>query len=333
MYKGISINIGLNIVDPEMYPGSQIKDLKGCEEDAKFMSNLAKGSNFQSILLLGSKGEAKIAHVKNSIQNAKRELDEDGILVITYSGHGSQISNTFEPDGNFETWCLFDGVLRDFEIFGLLTEFEKTQRILIISDSCHSGTVVANIPSGFEGFLKVGIERIANLLGFSGNNLLSTSETGDNNSNTARYKFLSPENLNNAISKDDYINRQTKNKETLKEKLRKIKEETGVEKDYRDLCNASVLLLSACQDWQLAEDGENHGAFTQALINVLKGNGQIDADADESNPIIRKTDAKMNYIKLHELIWKKLVCTKQNPNFYRIGTPNADFEMQPWFTI
>lgn len=333
MYKGISINIGLNIVEPEMYPRSQIKELKGCEEDAKFMSNLAKGSEFQTILLLGSKGEAKIAQVKNSILNAKRDLDKDGILVITFSGHGSQISDPLEPDGNFETWCLFDGVLRDFELFGLLTEFEKTQRILIVSDSCHSGTVVANTPSGFEALLRVGVERFYNLFGLLGSNSANVTETRDNNSSSEQYKFLSSENLDNAINKEDYINRQTENINTLKDKLKKIKDETGIEKDYRDLCNASVLLISACQDWQKAEDGEKHGVFTQALVNVLKENNQINADADESNPIIRKTDAKMNYIKLHELIWKNLVSTKQNPNFYRIGTPNADFETQPWFTI
>jgi hypothetical protein len=63
--------------------------------------------------------------------------------VITYSGHGGQLPdmNNDEEDGLDETWCLFDGELLDDELGNLWTLFPEGIRILVISDSCHSGTV------------------------------------------------------------------------------------------------------------------------------------------------------------------------------------------------
>ena len=63
---------------------------------------------------------------------------------MSYSGHGGQVPDTLgdEDDGMDETWCLYDGQLLDDELRRLWGEFEAGVRILVISDSCHSGTVI-----------------------------------------------------------------------------------------------------------------------------------------------------------------------------------------------
>jgi hypothetical protein len=49
--------------------------------------------------------------------------------------------NGDEEDFTDETWCLFDGQIVDDELYSLYAKFAKGVRILIFSDSCHSGTV------------------------------------------------------------------------------------------------------------------------------------------------------------------------------------------------
>jgi hypothetical protein len=87
--------------------------------------------------------------------------------------------------------------------------------------------------------------------------------------------------------------------------------------DIREKLKASILLISACQDWQLAGDGKEHGVFTQALKDVFKNEG----------------GENMNYLQLHQAIWAKIKNQGQSPNYYKIGTPNFAFEVKTCFTI
>ena len=74
------------------------------------------------------------------------ELEPGDIFFLTYSGHGGQVTNLNpeddpEEDDLDETWCLYDRELIDDELFGLLATFKPGVRVVICSDSCHSGTV------------------------------------------------------------------------------------------------------------------------------------------------------------------------------------------------
>lgn len=72
-------------------------------------------------------------------------LSKPGDLVVwTNSSHGGQLPDRSgdEADGLDETICLWDGEMVDDEIYKLLAKFEAGVRVVVISDSCHSGTMV-----------------------------------------------------------------------------------------------------------------------------------------------------------------------------------------------
>lgn len=141
MAKGISLHIGLNFVDPGHYNGWD-GQLNACENDASDMERIAAAQKFETSLLL--RDQATRENVKNTIHQVAATLKPGDIFYISYSGHGGQLPdlNGDEPDGQDETWCLFDGELLDDELNELWMEFGKGVRILITSDSCHSGTIV-----------------------------------------------------------------------------------------------------------------------------------------------------------------------------------------------
>lgn len=140
MAKGISLHIGLNSVNPKHYAGWS-GDLTACEADANDMTALATSQKFTSKKLLTKK--ATRAAVKSSIAAAAKKLKAGDIFFITYSGHGGQVPdlNGEEDDGIDETWCLYDGELVDDELFAAWAGFKSGVRILVLSDSCHSGSV------------------------------------------------------------------------------------------------------------------------------------------------------------------------------------------------
>ncbi len=142
MRKGISIHIGMNSVGTEHY-GEGVMPLETCEQDAIDMQELALSQNFKSSFLLLSENATREA-VKASIRSASAELTEGDILFLSYSGHGGfvpDLSGDEEDDKLDETWCLYDGQLIDDELFELWADFAEGVRIIMISDSCHSGTV------------------------------------------------------------------------------------------------------------------------------------------------------------------------------------------------
>lgn len=335
MSKGISIHIGLNNIKSTHY-GVDGR-LKGCENDADFMFEFAKNRGFEAVKLLSSTNNAKYSDINDAILKAKSDLADDGILLVTYSGHGGQLKDTNynEADGFDETWCLYDEQMIDDEIFELLTQFKKGQRILFISDSCHSGTITGSISSSFTDLNEKKLElkhfdfenfdrSILNLQGDSNiqydaitweKDKLHLKEIGlyYEDFMGVRYKRIPAETLKKVIenkeNKDRYKFKQSETK-------RKLKDKNPTSKDFRELINTSVILISACQDWQLASDGNQFGLFTETMKTILENGGE-----------------NLNYLELHEKIWNKLSNTKQNPNYSKIGIPDSKFEMQACFTI
>ena len=146
MAKGISLHIGLNSVDPAHYDGWDGM-LAACEFDAKDMVKLATKHGFEERTLLLTK-EATTEEVIQAMQSAAKKLTKGDIFLLTYSGHGGQVpdSNFDEDDRKDETWVLFNRQLVDDELHGLYAGFKAGVRIMVLSDSCHSGTVTRAIP-------------------------------------------------------------------------------------------------------------------------------------------------------------------------------------------
>lgn len=142
--KKLAVCIGIND-----YPGTN-NDLKGCVNDAKDWSKFLSMEGFGTKIYLDSQA------TKNNVINALEKLvavaKEGDELVITYSGHGSNVRDTSgdEEDGRDETWYLYDGHLLDDKIREIFSKLPKGVKLTILSDSCHSGTVTRAMLSTME---------------------------------------------------------------------------------------------------------------------------------------------------------------------------------------
>jgi metacaspase-1 len=152
MAIGLSLHIGLNGVDPDQYEGWD-GQLAACEADAKDMAALAKKCEFKSSTLLLTKAATADA-VTTALRDAAKTLKSGDLFFLTYSGHGGQVKDTNgdeEKDRMDETWCCHDREFVDDELYALWGTFKSGVRIFVLSDSCHSGTVLRNIPAFVSG--------------------------------------------------------------------------------------------------------------------------------------------------------------------------------------
>ena len=161
MAKGLSLHIGLNRVDPGRYGGWDGR-LAGCINDANDMQSLAAKLGYATTTLLDDKATAKA--VTAAITGAAAKMSSGDIFLVTYSGHGGQVPDTNgdesvreegevggDEDAYDETWVLYDRQLVDDELWAMWAEFPEAARIVVISDSCHSGTVSREPPSFLGG--------------------------------------------------------------------------------------------------------------------------------------------------------------------------------------
>jgi len=209
MAKGYALTIGLNSVSPSHYDGWS-GELLACEADAKDMAEIAKSRGFSVKTLLTRSATRK--NVIKELSKADRNKDED--------------------DYQDETWCLYDGELIDDEIYKLLGRFASGVRILVFSDSCHSGTVTK--AAFYQGTIATRSSAVS--------------------SEPVRYRFMPPE-----IALRTY----RKNK-----KFYDSLQKDPALKKAEDSVKASVLLISGCQDNQYSSDGTFNGLFTGTLLQV-----------------------------------------------------------------
>lgn len=141
------------------YPGTA-NDLSGCVNDARDWAAELKTRGISVHMLLDA--EAKRAVMVETIGNLITSAVKGDTLIITYSGHGTWVpdSSGDEPDGRDEALCPHDlavsGALLDDDIHSLFSERKAGVRIVLISDSCHSGSVTR----GAEDDLDPGLPRI-----------------------------------------------------------------------------------------------------------------------------------------------------------------------------
>lgn len=146
--QGLSLHLGLNFVNPDHYGGWD-GELQACEFDAKDMKAIATAQGCEPTMLLTA--EATAEAVTGAIRAAAARLKKGDLFFLTYSGHGGQVPDTngdeTDPGRQDETWVLWDRQLIDDELWSLWGRFRSGVRIIVLSDSCHSGTVTRAMPA------------------------------------------------------------------------------------------------------------------------------------------------------------------------------------------
>ena len=321
MPQGMSIHIALNRVDPRHYQGWD-GQLAGCIADANDMAAIANAKGFERTILLDEQATAQ--RVTGAISAAAAKLAAGDILFLTYSGHGGQVrdTNTDEPSDEpggpkDETWCLYDRQLVDDELYGLWGRFRAGTRILLLSDSCHSGSVsrlirqYARMPQDPELPEQFGVP-VASAVRRGPPTMRSDPPGGD----------PAPQAVEQAPLDDVAALKGTRRMPPSVEEAT----ETAHEQDYRDIqsrspdgdragVGATVLLISGCQDAQLSSDGPRNGLFTHTLKQVWNG-GKY----------------RSGYRSFHKVIQKRMPIYQQ-PNLFVVGMPNPAFLQQAPFTI
>lgn len=234
MARGLSLHIGLNAVDPRHYEGWS-GPLTACEADARDMEALAKEKGFEAHVLLTK--DATREKVQKAIESAAKKLEKGDIFFLSYSGHGGQIPDLDdeEEDALDETWCFYDSQWIDDENYKMWSSFKAGVRIVVLSDSCHSGTVVKTAYHATRSNHPA--------------NLVPVLE----GEGVARYRAMPVDAIRRTYDKHrkhyDAIAKAAKTKHTI---------------------GATVLLISGCQDNQLSSDGMFNGLFTGTLLRVWR---------------------------------------------------------------
>ena len=126
------------------YPGTD-SDLSGCVNDAEDWAAMLGARGFEVSKLIDS--EATKAAMVTAIRDLVGGAKKGDSVVVTYSGHGTWVPDDSgdEPDGRDEALCPYDigagNALLDDEIHELFSARAAGVRVLLISDSCHSGSV------------------------------------------------------------------------------------------------------------------------------------------------------------------------------------------------
>ncbi len=289
MARGLSLHIGLNSVSRAAYGGWD-GPLAACEFDANDMTALAKQQGFKPTTLLTRK--ATRAAVLAEMRKAAKALASGDLFFLSYSGHGGQVPDVTgeEDDKKDETWCLYDGQLIDDELYFELSRFGAGVRIVVLSDSCHSGTVtrdarmpLATIPSQRPKLMPEAV---------------------------AMRTYRDHQAFYDKLQKDvaAAAGKPVVDPDTAIAQVAVSGRLSGIVAKF----NPAVILISGCQDNQTSMDGEHNGAFTEQLLKVWNQGG-----------------FQGNYANLHARIKARMAPT-QSPNLFTLGAAGAFLAQKPF---
>lgn len=293
--QAASLHLGLNAVSSAHY-GGWSGELAACEFDANDMAAIAKSRGMNSTVLLTK--NATRSNSLSAIRAAAKTLKSGDLYFLTYSGHGGQVpdTNAEEPDKQDETWCLYDGQLIDDEMYFELSKFAAGVRILVLSDSCHSGSVIRDVPASVDmGSAAQPAQRPKKM---PRSVALRTYRD-----NQAFYDKLQTE-----VAKAG--NNRMVDPDTALARVSSSARRPPIVKKFAP----AAILISGCQDNQISMDGEHNSAFTEQVLKVWN-NG----------------DFKGSYATFHAGIRSRMPAT-QTPNLFTLGTTRAFLAQQP-FTV
>jgi hypothetical protein len=114
----------------------------GCENDVDSMAKILSSIGGYKINVLKTE-LATASAILTCIESAANTLDSGDMFVFYFSGHGSQKKSNDrveEPDGQDEILCTYASEIVDNDLAALWRKFKSGVRIVMVSDSCYSGT-------------------------------------------------------------------------------------------------------------------------------------------------------------------------------------------------
>ena len=287
--KALSLHIGLNSVSASAY-GGWTGPLAACEFDANDMTAIAKSKGMRPTVLLTKKATRQA--VLAAMRAAARALKAGDLFFLTYSGHGGQVPDVTgeEPDKKDETWCLHDGQLIDDELYFELSRFGAGVRILVFSDSCHSGTVTRDarlVPTTTPAQRPKLMPEAVAMRTYREHQAFYDKLQRDVAA-SAGGRVVDPDTALANV--------------TVSGRL------TGVVDQFKAAC----ILVSGCQDNQTSMDGDHNGAFTEQLLHVWNN-----------------AKFKGNYAQFHAAI-KAAMPQTQTPNLFTLGSTAAFAAQRPF---
>lgn len=293
--KALSLHLGLNAVQASAY-GGWSGELNACENDANDMAALAKAQGMKPTVLLTKKATRKA--LINGMRAAAKALKKGDLFFLTYSGHGGQVPDVTgeEADKKDETWCLWDGQLIDDELYLEYARFAAGVRIVVLSDSCHSGTVTrAGPPAPGD----TGPEWRSKMMPLEvGRRTYEQHQAFYDGLQKAVAKAaggaVDPDAALAALTPTTHGGRVTRIAAKFK---------------------PTVLLISGCQDNQTSMDGPHNGAFTGRLLRVWNHGNYVG-----------------NYASFHATIRAGMPAS-QSPNLFTLGPGAAAMLAQAPFKV
>ena len=287
--RALSIHIGLNAVDADAYSG-WTGPLAACEFDAADMAAIARAKDMRATVLLTKK--ATRARALAALRAAAKALRAGDLLFLTFSGHGGQVPdvNGDEADKRDETWCLYDGQLIDDELYFEFSRFAPGVRILVLSDSCHSGTVARGIASQPE---TVPHQRPK---------LMPES--------VAMRTYRDHQAFYDQLQRDvaAAAGKPVVDPDTALAQVAVSGRLSAIAAQF----DAALILISGCQDNQTSMDGDHNGAFTEQVLNVWN-QGRFGG----------------NYASFHARVRARLPPT-QSPNLFALGAAGTFLAQTPF---
>jgi hypothetical protein len=267
--KGLSVHIGLN------------------------HEAIATAEGYRTSLLIDR--QATAAAVLAEIRAAAEKLTAGDEFLLSYAGYGGQIEDRDEDEskGFDETWVCWDRQLLDDEVRAALAGFRADVRILVISDSCHAGTLIRHPLAPSPPVRTPDGARRARLMPAA----VANADAVSRGVTYARARRNARAEVRRAMAQLGTLTRR-------QAELRK-----------GSACLASrVVLMSSCQDNEVGYDGPGNGAFTAALLTVWD-RGRFAGSHRDFLAAIRA---------------RLLV---QTPSYLAIGRGNAAWEDSRPFTI
>ena len=287
--RALSIHIGLNGVSGAAYGGWE-GPLAACEFDANDMAAIAKSKGMKSTVLLTKK--ATRANALAALRSAAKTLRAGDLLFLTYSGHGGQVPDIDgdEPDKRDETWCLYDGQILDDELYLEFSRFAAGVRLLVLSDSCHSGTVARGIPPQLETVPHMRPK------------LMPES--------VAMRTYRDHQAFYDKLQRDvaAAAGKPVVDPDTALAQVAVSGRLSAIASKFE----AALVLISGCQDNQTSMDGDHNGAFTEQVLNVWN-QGRFSG----------------NYAMFHARVKARMPPT-QSPNLFALGSAGAFLAQTPF---